>query len=186
MISEQTQIDKKTTENKKEKVVKIIKSVIDKVGQNQQISLNSVMMQLRDVLIVMEEMRHEVRTLSPQEIKGKHIAGATDELDAIVESTSEATSTIMDCCEKIQDKAAGGEEADAINKEVMNIYEACSFQDITGQRVSKVVKTFNDYMFDVSLNAILSARRYIRPDRPLHLFGAGLPQYFPPPRLFLS
>ena len=41
MTTEQEQ----TQENKKAKVVKIINSVIDKVGQNQQVSLNSIMME---------------------------------------------------------------------------------------------------------------------------------------------
>jgi len=136
------QLSSETTENKKAKIVKIISSVIDKVDKNQQVSLNSIMLQLRDLLLVIDEMRHEVGTLSPQEIKGKHIAGATDELDAIVEATSEATGVIMDCCDVIQEKAAGADGEAAINEEVMKIYEACSFQDVTGQRISKVVKTF--------------------------------------------
>ena len=142
MTTDQTQTSNESAENKKAKVVKIISSVIDKVGQNQQVSLNSVMVEMRNLLIVIEEMRHEVSTLSPQEIKGKHIAGATDELDAIVDATSEATGVIMDCCEKIQSSATG-EAADVINEEVMKIYEACSFQDITGQRISKVIKSFH-------------------------------------------
>jgi len=144
MTVEGQQLKEDNADNKKQKIVQIISSVIDKVDQNQQVSLNTIMVQLRDLLLVIEEMRHEVGTLSPQEIKGKHIAGATDELDAIVDATSEATSTIMDSCEKIQDKAAevGGEDADAINANIMDIYEACSFQDVTGQRISKVVKTF--------------------------------------------
>ncbi|MFP4097245.1 MAG: protein phosphatase CheZ [Alphaproteobacteria bacterium] len=138
-----------TTENKKAKIVKIIASVIDKVDQNQQVSLNSILVQLRDLLLVIEETRHEISTLSPQELKGKHIATATDQLDAIIEATSEATGSIMDSCEVIQDKlgALEGEEVDVvnvdvINEEVMKIYEACSFQDITGQRISRVVATF--------------------------------------------
>ncbi len=141
MTVEEKHSSENNAENKKAKIVKIISSVIDKVDQNQQVSLNTIMVQLRDLLIVIEEMRHEVGALSPQELKGKHIAGATDELDAIVEATSEATGVIMDCCEAIQEKAVG-ENADAINEEVMKIYEACSFQDVTGQRISKVVKTF--------------------------------------------
>lgn len=30
-----------------------------------------------------------------------------------------------------------------VNDSVMRIFEACSFRDITGQRISKVVETFN-------------------------------------------
>ena len=144
MTVQNTESKKETMDNKKEKIVKIIASVIDKVDHNQQVSLNSILVQLRDLLLVIEETRHEISSLSPQEIKGKHIAGATDELDAIIVATSEATSSIMDSCDAIQEKAAaiGGEEADAVNEEIMKIYEACSFQDITGQRISKVVTTF--------------------------------------------
>lgn len=134
-----------TADNKKEKIVKIIASVIDKVDQNQQLSLNTILVELRDLLLVIEETRVELGMLSPGELKGKHIATATDELDAIIAATSEATSGIMDSCDVIQEHAGKveGEDGNAIIEEVMKIYEACSFQDITGQRVSKVVKTFH-------------------------------------------
>ena len=43
----------------------------------------------------------------------------------------------------ISEKAdeAGGALGDALTIEVTKIYEACSFQDITGQRIKKVVDT---------------------------------------------
>ena len=134
-----------TTDNKKQRIVEIISSVVEKVGKNEELALNSIVTELRDLLLVIEEARKEIGSARPADIKGKHIPGATDELDAIIAATSEATSTIMDCCDVIQDKAAaaGGENGDAITGEVMKIYEACSFQDITGQRVSKVIQTFN-------------------------------------------
>ena len=132
--------------NKKERIVKIISSVIDKVGKNEQVSLHSILTELKDLLMVIEETRQEISQARTGDIKGKHIPGATDELDAIIDATSEATGEIMDCCDVIQEKAGavGGEDGDAITEQVMKIYEACSFQDITGQRVSKVVKTFQD------------------------------------------
>ena len=34
-----------------------------------------------------------------------------------------------------------GPQADAMQEATMRIYEACSFQDITGQRITKVVST---------------------------------------------
>ncbi len=145
-MSEPSQNTGDTKDNKKQRIVKIISSVIDKVGQDEQTSMNSILTELRELLIVIEETRTEIGMARTSDIKGKHIPGAADELDAIVAATSEATGTIMDCCDVIQDKASavGGEDGDAITGEVMKIYEACSFQDITGQRVSKVMKTFND------------------------------------------
>ncbi len=131
--------------NKRERIVKIISSVIDKVGQNEQVSLNAILTELRDLLLVIEEARADLGMVRPNDIKGKQIPGATDELDAIISATSEATGTIMDCCDAIQEHtASAGEAGEPITNEVMKIYEACSFQDITGQRVSKVVKTFQD------------------------------------------
>ncbi len=137
---------RETADNKKERIVNIITSVIDKVGKNEQISLTGILTELRELLLVIEEMRRDMGMARPSDITGKHIPGATDELSAIVEATSEATGTIMDCCDVILEKAGevGGDNGDAISAEVMKIFEACSFQDITGQRVSKVVKTFGD------------------------------------------
>ncbi|MHA1727398.1 MAG: tRNA guanosine(15) transglycosylase TgtA [Promethearchaeota archaeon] len=44
--------------------------------------------------------------------------------------------------------------------------------------IGGVVKSLNNYMYDLSVNIIMMVRRFLRPDRPLHLFGAGLPQFF--------
>ena len=57
--------------------------------------------------------RTEIAALRPDEVKNEYLPAAADELDAIVAATAEATNTIMD---------------------------ACGFQDITGQRITKVIK----------------------------------------------
>ncbi len=44
--------------------------------------------------------------------------------------------------------------------------------------VGGVVKIFNQYRFDLGVEAILTARQHVRPDHPLHVFGLGLPQFF--------
>ncbi|MGH1375728.1 MAG: protein phosphatase CheZ [Alphaproteobacteria bacterium] len=134
----------KEGDSKRERIANIISSVLEKVEKNEQVSLKSILTELHELLVVIEETRKELGSFRPSDIKGKHINSATDELDAIIGATSEATGKIMDSCDVIQDKAATveGEASDAIVAEVMNIYEACSFQDITGQRVTKVVETF--------------------------------------------
>jgi chemotaxis protein CheZ len=87
-----------------------------------------------------DRAKHDIANIRADEIQSKHIPSATDELDAIIEATEEATGTIMDACEAIQNAVAGKDVQDAVVTEVMKIFEACSFQDITGQRISKVVK----------------------------------------------
>ncbi|MBR0649332.1 protein phosphatase CheZ [Roseomonas terrae] len=83
----------------------------------------------------------EIAALSVDDITGAHIPSATDELDAIVGHTAEATNEILDCCEVLERLQSEVPEAAAaaLQGAVTRIYEACSFQDITGQRISKVV-----------------------------------------------
>ncbi|MBL6934238.1 MAG: protein phosphatase CheZ [Alphaproteobacteria bacterium] len=85
--------------------------------------------------------KEEIAALCPEEISAEHIPTATDELDAIVLATEEATGTILDTAEKLMEIGSGleGEEGGKIVDGVTTIFEACNFQDITGQRIGKVV-----------------------------------------------
>jgi chemotaxis protein CheZ len=85
----------------------------------------------------------EIAALRVDDITDNHIPFATDELDAIVEHTATATNAILTSCETL-DSVAGsltGESAAKLQDATTRIYEACSFQDITGQRITKVVGT---------------------------------------------
>ncbi len=128
----------------REQVVQIINSVVSKIENvGGDATATGIFKELKALQRVIEDARADIASTRPGDINDKHIPTATDELDAVVDSTAEATGTIMDCCDIIQEKAtgAGGEAADAINNEIIKIYEACSFQDITGQRITKVVTT---------------------------------------------
>ena len=72
---------------------------------------------------------------------------ATEELDNVVEATEQATSEILQAAEEIQEvawtlreKGAEAELCDTLDQRATDIYTACSFQDITGQRTAKVVQ----------------------------------------------
>ncbi|WP_025898098.1 protein phosphatase CheZ [Sneathiella glossodoripedis] len=83
--------------------------------------------------------RSEISQIRPKDLKRDKLPRAGKELDAIVEATESATNQIMEAAEKIMD--ARVTEANVVNDACMDIFEACSFQDITGQRISKVVST---------------------------------------------
>jgi chemotaxis protein CheZ len=85
--------------------------------------------------------KQEIARLKVDDITDSHIPRATDELDAIVEHTAHATNEILDCCEVLENviPRIGEDEAQALQGVTTRIYEACSFQDITGQRIGKVV-----------------------------------------------
>ncbi len=127
----------------RDKVVQIINSVIEKVGAAEEVSREHIYKELLDLHNLIEETRREISASRVSDISGTHIPDATDELDAVVEATEVATGTIMDVCDAI---SAYSEKLDTTHKdfmisEVTKILEACSFQDITGQRITKVVKS---------------------------------------------
>jgi chemotaxis protein CheZ len=85
----------------------------------------------------------EIAALRVDDITVSHIPFATDELDAIVAHTASATNAILTSCEILDQVGAdsSGELAAKLTDATTRIYEACSFQDITGQRITKVVAT---------------------------------------------
>lgn len=91
------------------------------------------------------DMKQELTEFRAEIMGDDHFPEAGRELDAVVEATESATNTIMEAAEAIM----GGDPSDPdayhamVNDKVIEIFEACSFQDITGQRISKVVKTLN-------------------------------------------
>ncbi|CAA7615837.1 Chemotaxis protein [Candidatus Terasakiella magnetica] len=90
--------------------------------------------------------KEEIAALRPGEIKNEFIASATDELDAIVGATEAATNEIMDAAESLGSLTPmlDQEVANRLDEITTRIFEACTFQDITGQRITKVVKALKD------------------------------------------
>lgn len=118
----------------------------------------AVAKELQSLIHFIDHTRREISSLSNEDFREKYIHSAADELDAVVDATEDATGTIMDNCETIQDTIDDLDSDDLskpINDAVMNIYEACSFQDITGQRITKVVAALQG--IEAQLNQLLSA-----------------------------
>lgn len=108
--------------------------------------------------------RKELREFQPNVLTEHEIPDASDQLDAIVKQTEKATGSIMDSCEQLEtinqriiDKLISHEPP--LNEDVLasiddammegqthvtNIFESCNFQDLTGQRIMKIVKTLRE------------------------------------------
>ena len=87
--------------------------------------------------------RLEIAALGVDDITVSYIPCANDELDAIVAHTASATESILEVCETLDalGSAMDGVAARQLQDATMKIYEACSFQDITGQRIARIVAT---------------------------------------------
>ena len=91
-------------------------------------------------------IKQEILELRPDEISQEHLPAASIELDAIVSATENATNAIMESAEAIEaiGTELGGDANDRLIDATTRIFEACSFQDITGQRIGKVVRALRE------------------------------------------
>ncbi len=95
------------------------------------------------------QVKMEIASLRHPKAAEDRIVAAMRELDAIVAATEKATDEILaaaETIEKIGDQLSLGPDDQAgliaqLQSEVTNIYEASNFQDITGQRIAKAVRT---------------------------------------------
>ena len=96
--------------------------------------------ELLNIAAAIAEAKTELRALRPRGLPSQGLSGANQELDAIVRDAEDATNAILNSAEAIleMDPETGGLK-DKVDDQVMRIFEACSFQDIIGQRVSKIV-----------------------------------------------
>ncbi len=151
--------------------------------------------ELREIAGYIESMRHEIGALQVNDLKNTRIPSAGEELGAIVQATEAATNTIMECAEALMSADASDPAAykALVDERMLTIFEACSFQDITGQRIAKVVETlqhieervsrFADVMNAKDIDGFLTEHERERADRKekllLHgpqLAGGGVDQ----------
>jgi len=129
-----------------EEVSAVVAGIMDAARKELASSDNEVVAKMIGLADYIENAKKEIAALRPDEVKDRHLPTASDELDEIVAETADATNRIMDATETIQGAIGDleGETQEKIFNASMQIFEACSFQDITGQRVTKVVKTLKD------------------------------------------
>ena len=130
----------------RQQVMDVISSVMDKVEGANAEPLNHIYQELSVLAKTIDAMHAEIMATQSHHVSGTHVPTATDELDAVIGATEQASATIMDSAEALQAFADGSDAATkaAIYNETTKIFEACSFQDITGQRITKVVKTLKE------------------------------------------
>jgi|SRR3954471_24535902 chemotaxis protein CheZ len=95
--------------------------------------------------------KREIAALEQSATGRDGVHRAACELDAVAEATERATTTILGAVEEIENAAnmlrnsgTGGDRGDylrTILDRVVLLYETCNFQDVTGQRIEKVIGT---------------------------------------------
>ena len=126
----------------REQVAEIISEIVGTMEGDVTALDLKVYQELQSLAGYIEAARAEIASIRPTELRDEYISSATDELDAVVDATEEATGRILDAAEQIQTIAEDVAEPaqTKLIELVTGIFEASNFQDITGQRISKVVR----------------------------------------------
>ncbi len=126
-----------------ELISEVVRAVLTTMSDDLTVHDTALLLEVEELGRTIANAKLEIAALKVDDITGCHIPFATDELDAIVAHTAAATDAILESCETLDTVAAtlNGDAADKLQAATTRIYEACSFQDITGQRITKVVGT---------------------------------------------
>ncbi len=141
-----------------EQVRELVDAVRGMFGKDMERS-NQLYQEIGELAKFINNAKKELQEVQTSQIADKEIPNATTQLDAIIQMTETATGRIMDECDRLGmfhadlrerllamdpplDPNAMAGVDDGLSEaaaSITKIYEACNFQDITGQRIQKVV-----------------------------------------------
>ncbi len=124
-----------------DEVAKVVTSVLSSMDLDFTAANLKVYSEIQELSKFIDDLKAEIATIRPDEVTAEHLPAANDELEAVVQATEQATNEIIEAVEAIEALAErmDGEVSGQVGEAVTKIYEACSFQDITGQRITKVI-----------------------------------------------
>ena len=151
-----------------QQVWELIEAVKEMFGQSTEgdtmPNQNQLFHELGELARYINNAKKELQQVRSSNLADEHLPNATNQLDAIVAMTENATSKIMDECDRLSafhnnmrdrlismdppldpDALAGiDDEINNAATSITHIFEACNFQDITSQRIQKVVKALQE------------------------------------------
>jgi len=138
-------------------IAPVVEAAMERLSGDVSLSEFQLYHELQHLADYIQAAKREIAAIRPDEVRAHHIPTATNELDAVVGATAKATGEILDAAETLERMAdtmvaAAGDEVRNI---ATRIYESCNFQDITGQRITKVVRTLKH--IEDKIDALLSA-----------------------------
>jgi len=108
--------------------------------------LDRLRAELADMANAIARTKNEIASIRPDDAQGGRIMEATEQLDSVLKTTERATSDILAAAEQVQEVAwtmreqgMESEFCDRLDSYATEIYTACSFQDLTGQRTRKII-----------------------------------------------
>lgn len=137
------------------------------IGTNKKVHSDDVEIlktEIRALATCINKTKLEIATIRPSGDGDDRIIIVSNELDAVVSATEVATQSILDSIEHIEELVQGlrvelsephiVDTIDEIIDRLVTVIVSCNFQDITGQRISKVVSALK--YIDESVNNMIA------------------------------
>lgn len=110
-------------------------------------SIDRIRVDLFEMAKAIARTKSEIAAIRPETEQTSKFGEVTAELDSILQMTETATTEILSAAELVQEigwtlqeQGADPELCDMLNARATEIYTACGFQDLTGQRTGKVIQ----------------------------------------------
>ena len=135
------------------RAIAVIEAKLDRVLTVEQTDIAQIQIEISDISGRIKATKMEIAALRHPLAGEDKFQLASEELGAVVKATENATNAIMSCAEEVEDivrevraQMPDGYQSSRlgdIHETIMRIYEACNFQDLTGQRINKVVRALS-------------------------------------------
>ena len=125
---------------------------IESATETANTELSEIRLQIAKMAKTIHQAKIEIAAIKHPLAEDDQMLVASNRLDSIVNATETATNDILDASEQVEDAikrmvAVAPENAELLSLSeeaggyLIKIMEACGFQDLTGQRIAKVVAT---------------------------------------------
>ena len=132
------------------RAIAAMEAKLDRVLLTEQTDIAQIQLEIADISGRIKATKIEIAALRHPLAGEDKFHLASEELGAVVKATEIATNTIMSCAEELEEivhevraQLPEGYQSSRLNdmtETIVRIYEACNFQDLTGQRINKVVR----------------------------------------------
>jgi len=145
-------------------------------GSSQGDDISEIACELKGLLDYIGAAKSELIGMQSKSMSHRDIPEAGEQLTAIVSATEGAASTIMDAADSVSEIAEqiDGEAGDKLEIIATELFQASSFQDLTGQRITKVARTLDQLEERLSSLAAAIGDDYIAPEEDLDVDDQGV------------
>ncbi|WP_119678638.1 protein phosphatase CheZ [Indioceanicola profundi] len=128
-------------------------SKLDRFLSHDRTQIDQIQVEIADIAGRIKATKLEMAQLRHPLAQDDKFLEASEQLNAVVRSTEQATNVIISAAEEIEEivsevraqlpEGYQNSRLKDLNEVTLRIFEACNFQDLTGQRITKVVQALS-------------------------------------------